>query len=107
MPTRHVGQPAGGVEPRARRRSPGRTRVARARVASGGGEQRRDAGLRAAGANARQSLRDQRAVDAIEAHDVGDGAQRDEVEQRREVAAPARRRSGRVGAARARSASST
>ncbi len=84
MPTRHVGQAPGGVEARAGdeaqvvRRRP-------ARVASGHGEQRGDPRLRAPGADAGEPLRDQRAVDAIEAHDVGDRAQRDQVQQRGEI----------------------
>ena len=44
-------------------------------------EQRGDAGLHAAGADPLQALRDQAAVVAVEPHDVGDGAERDQVEQ--------------------------
>jgi hypothetical protein len=60
-------------------------------------EQRGDAGLHAAGAHPLQTLRDQAAVVGVEPDDVGDGAERDQVEQRvearlvlgRERAAPA------------------
>ncbi len=81
---RHVGEAPGGVEARTgdeaqvvARRPP--------RIAAADGQQRRDAGLRAAGADAREPLRDQRPVDPVEAHDVGHGAERDEVEQRAEI----------------------
>ncbi len=56
--------------------------LACARVAAGDREQRGDARLHAAGADALQALGDQAAVVAVEADDVGDGAERDEIEQR-------------------------
>ena len=77
---RHVGEATRGVQPRADREA----EVACARlfrVAPRDGEQRRDAGLHATGADALEPLRDEAAVVAVEAHDVGDGAERDEVEQ--------------------------
>ena len=55
--------------------------LALARVAAGGGEQRRDARLHPAGADALQALGDQAAVVGVEADDVGHRAQRDQVEQ--------------------------
>jgi hypothetical protein len=55
------------------------------RIATGDGEERVDAGLRAAGADARQAVRDERPIDPVEAYDVGDGAERDEIEQRPEI----------------------
>ena len=77
-------KPAGGVEAR-----PGdEAQVERggaARVAAGHREQRRHARLRTSGAQARQTLRDEGAVGLVEPHDVGDGAQRDEVEEAGEV----------------------
>jgi hypothetical protein len=74
----------GGIEPRAGDEA---EVVARGppRIAAGDDEERIDAGLRAAGTNARETLRDERAVETIEAHDVGDRAQRDEIEQRAEI----------------------
>ena len=81
---RHVGEPAGGIEAGTGDET---QVVARrpARIAPRGGEQRAHAGLRAAGADAREPLRDERPVEPVEAHDVGHGAQRDQVEQRAEV----------------------
>ncbi len=55
------------------------------RVAAGGLEQGGDAGLHLAGTHALQALTDQDAVVAVELDHVGDGAQRDEVEQIGEV----------------------
>ena len=78
---RHVGEPPGGVQARPDREAEvGRARLAR--IAPGDREQRRDARLHAAGADPLQALRDQAAVVAVEADDVGDGAERDQVEQR-------------------------
>ena len=59
--------------------------LACARVAPGGREQRGDARLHAAGADALQPLRDEAAVVGVEPDDVGDGAERDQVEQRVEA----------------------
>ena len=78
---RHVGQPAGGIEPW----PDGEAEVGgarQARVAAGGGEEGRHAGLHPAGANPLQALCHQAAVVAVEADDVGDRAEGDEVEQR-------------------------
>ena len=73
-----------------------KSKVAAARrVASGGAEQRRQAGLHAAGADALEALRDQAAVVGVELHHVGHGAQRHQVEQRVELrlgAVPSKRR---------------
>ena len=81
---------------RLRRRAP-RPRTAR----------RARSGMRA-GADALQALRDQAAVVGVELDDVGDGAQRDQVEQRVELAAAlAWRRTRRAARSSARSASST
>ena len=57
------------------------------RIAAGDGEQRLDAGLHAAFAHARQALGDENAVIAVERHHVGDGAERDQVEQVGELGA--------------------
>ena len=81
---RHVGEPSRGVEARAGHEAEVVTRRP-ARIAARGGEQRPQPGLRAAGADAREPLRDQRPVDPVEAHDVGHRAERDQVEQRAEV----------------------
>ena len=78
---RHVGQPPGGVEARAE----GEAEVlgaGLARVAAGGGEEGGDARLHPPGADPLQALGDEAAVVAIEADDVGDGAERHQVEQR-------------------------
>jgi hypothetical protein len=56
-----------------------------ARIASGDNEERVDPGPRATGTNARQALRNQRAVKPVEAHDIGDRSQRDEIEQGAEI----------------------
>ena len=63
-------------------------------------------GCAAAGAHALQALRDQDAVVGVERHDVGDGAERDEVEQRVEIGLVCRRSTPRLRSS-ARSASST
>ncbi len=80
----HVREPAGGIDARTgdeaeivgRRTS---------RIAARRGEERRNPGLHAPGADASQALLDQDAIDPIESNDVGDGAERNEVEQRREI----------------------
>ena len=54
-------------------------------IATRGGKQRGDPGLAPPGTDARQSLRNERAIDAVESHDVGNRPQRDQVEQRREI----------------------
>ena len=87
---RHVGEPAGGVEARARARSRGRRRSPRRGVAAG---RPRTAPRRPACARRRgcaQSLRDEEAVVGVEPHHVGHGAERDQVEQRGEVRLVAR-----------------
>ena len=80
----HVGEPAGGVEAR-----PGDEAEVEARRlgerAPGGAQQRRDARRAAPGAQALQALRHQVAVVGVERHDVGDGAERDQVGERRQV----------------------
>ena len=53
--------------------------------APAGAQQRRDARLAVAGAQALQPLRHQDAVVGVERHHVGDGAQRDQVGERSEV----------------------
>ena len=78
---RHVRQPPGGVDARADREAEVEAAGAR-RVAPGRREQRRDARLHAAGADALQALRDEAAVVGVEPHHVGHGAERDQVEQR-------------------------
>ena len=96
---RHVGEAAGGVQARPDREAEvARARLAR--VAAGDREQRRDAGLHAAGADPLQALRDQAAVVAVEADDVGDGAERDQVEQGIEARLLQRRRIRRARATR-------
>jgi hypothetical protein len=55
------------------------------RVAPGGAEEGAHAGRQPALAHALQALADQDAVVAVELDDVGDGAERDQVEQRGEV----------------------
>jgi hypothetical protein len=62
-----------------------RSKAVALRVAAGGLEQGGDAGLHLAGAHALQALADEDAVVAVELDHVGDGAQRDEVEQAGEV----------------------
>ncbi len=81
---RHVGEAAGGVQTRAGDEAEV-VRARPSRVAPGRGEQCLDAGLRASAANAGEPLRDERPVHPVEADDVGDGAERDEIEQRREI----------------------
>ena len=76
---RHVGQPSGGIQARAEAEAEVEARC-RTRFARGRAEQRGDA-RHAAVADALQPLRDQHAIVAVEPHDVGDGAKRDEVEQ--------------------------
>ena len=58
---------------------------ARFGTAPGDAEQRAQAGLQATLAHPRQTLGDQDAIVAVERYDVGDGAERDQVEQRAEV----------------------
>ena len=80
----HVGEAAGGIQARAEDEAEVHRRRL-FRVAAGGLEQRGEAGLQLAGAHALQALADQDAVVAVELDDVGDGAERDEVEQAGEV----------------------
>ena len=99
---RHVGEPAGRVQARAR----DEPQVERGRRGARRGpatrEQREHAGARLAGAHAREALLDEDAVGLVEAHDVGDGAEGDQVEQRREIGlgaeakSPSARRRARV-----------
>ncbi len=63
---------------------------ARACFAAGHLEQRGDAGVQSAAADALQSLGHQHAIVVIEAHDVGDGAERDQIQQRSPAAAASR-----------------
>ena len=81
---RHVGQPAGGIQTRSGDEAQIEPRRARD-IAPRHVEDRSQTGMRAPAANARQPLRDQNAVHEIEPHDVGDGAERDEIEQCAEV----------------------
>lgn len=81
---RHVGQPPGGAR-RGPTMKPRSVDVAFGRVAAGGAKERGDARVELAGAHAAQPLVDQDAVVAVERYDVGDGAQRDQVEQRAQV----------------------
>ena len=82
-------------------------RAGAARLAAGDAEQRGDAGLHAAGADALETLRDEQAVVRVEPHHVGDGAERDEVEQAIEARLRGPRRTRRAARSSARSASST
>src|SRR3979490_636796 len=76
----HVVDPAGGVQ--ARRHAKGEIGGGEiVRRAAGNAQQRTDAGPAASGANAPQPLRDQYAVIGIERHDVGDRAERHQVQQ--------------------------
>ena len=104
---RHVGQAAGGVDARPEREAEVERAGTRRASRAGGGEQRGDAGLHAAGADALQALRDQAAVVGVEPDHVGHRAERDQVEQR--VEARLRRRGVNAPRSRssARSASST
>ena len=87
---RHVGQASGGVDARADREAEVH-RPCRAGVLARHLEQRRHAGVQPAVADPLQALRDEDAVVAVEAHDVGDGAEGDEVEQRVELRLRGRR----------------
>ena len=85
----HVGEPARGVQARPEREA----EVERARAlvpARGHVEQRRDARLHAAGADALEALRDEAAVVRVEPDDVGHRAERDEDSFRVELAAAER-----------------
>ena len=73
-------------------------------VAPGDGEERGDARMRAPVAHPREPLLDEDAVDVVEANDVGDGAERDEIEQCGEVRPAATRRTSPMPRSRARSA---
>ena len=79
---RHVGQAARGVDAWADRKA----EIARARALRASRPATWNSaampGCRPAGADALQSLRHQHAVVVVEPHDVGDRAERDEVEQR-------------------------
>jgi hypothetical protein len=78
---RHVGQAAGGVEARADHETEVDARRLR-RVASGGAKNGAQAGRQPALPDALQALADEHAVVVVEFDDVGDGAERDQVEQR-------------------------
>ena len=81
---RHVGQTACGVQARPQAEAHVESAGAR-RLTAGGAEQRTYPGAHLAGAHAGQALRHQNAVVAIERHHVGDGAERDQVEQARQI----------------------
>ena len=81
---RHVREPAGGIDTRACDKAKVVGRCA-SRIAAARGEQRGYPRLHASGTDASQALLDQDAIDAIEPDDVGDGAQRHEIEQRGKV----------------------
>src|SRR5712691_1481111 len=83
-PEAHVRKAPGGVEPRREQESQVEGAGAR-RIAAGDGEERAHAFLHPARADAPQPLSDQHAVVEIERHDVGDRAEREEVEQIAEV----------------------
>src|SRR5712691_4530918 len=83
-PEAHVGKAPGGVEPRREQESQIEGAGAR-RIAAGDGEERAHAFLRSARADALEPLSDQHAVVEIERYDVGDRAEREEVEQIAEV----------------------
>ena len=103
---RHVGQAPGGVQARPDREAEvGSARLAR--IAPGDREQRGDARLHAAGADPLQPVRDEAAVVAVEADDVGDGAERDQVEQGVEPRLRPRASNSPRSRSSARSASST
>jgi len=77
---RHVGQPSGRVDARTDRKAEV-CRARRPRVAPGDLEQCRDARMQPAAVDALQPLGDQHAVVVIEAHDVGDSAECNQVQQ--------------------------
>ena len=83
-PQAHVGQTSGRVEPRPEQKSEIESARAR-RIVAGNGEQRAHAFLHAARADAPQALRNQDAVVEIERHDVGDRAERDQIEHIAEI----------------------
>ena len=81
---RHIGQTPGCVQSG----SDHETQVVRAcprGVSAGGGEQGAHARLHASRTNALQALADEDAVGAVELHDVGDCAQRDQVQEPCEI----------------------
>ena len=78
---RHVGQPAGGVDARARAQSRSRRWWPLAALRAGHAEQRRHARRQGAGAHALEALRHQAAVVGVELDHVGHGAQRDQRQQ--------------------------
>ncbi len=79
---RRCGRRRSGAARRAKARS---VAVRSARRAPGERQQRADAGHAAAGADALQALRHEHAVVGIQRHDVGDRAERDEVEELRDA----------------------
>ncbi len=103
---RHVGEASGGVEARSGDEAQVEGRGP-PRIAPGDREQRGDARLRAAGAQAREALLDEDAVGLVEAHDVGHRAERHQVEEPREVGLGRGRRTRRARAAARACASST
>ena len=85
MPMRHVGEAARRVESRARDESEV-VRGRAARVAARDREQRVHARVRLAARDMRaRPCSTKHAVGLVQADDVGDGAERHEVEQRREI----------------------
>ena len=87
---RHVGQPAGGVQTRTDREAQVGGNRARD-VAPGHLQQRFHARTRAPGTDTPQTLLDENAVVAVERHDIGNGAERHQVEQIRQRWLGARR----------------
>ena len=81
---RHVGKPSRRIETRARNEREVRARRA-TRIAAGDREEREQAGPRAARADSCKSVADERPIDTVERGDVGDRAQRDEIEKGREI----------------------
>jgi len=81
---RHVGETAGGVQPRAGD-EPEIEGGGSSRVAAGDGEKRQHTGLRAAGADPRQALLDEDPVQLVQAHNVRDRAQRHQVDEIGEI----------------------
>ncbi len=73
-------QPSGRVQARAEREAEVEARRV-ARIARGRAKEGGDARLHLAFADALQTLRDEHAVIAVELHDIGDGAERDQIEQ--------------------------
>ena len=97
MPDRHVLEPPGGVQARSDHEAQVVGAGARG-IAPGDAAAAPRCRARASRADAAQALRHQPPIVVVQAHDVGDGAERDQVEQLREVGLRAR---GEGAAARA------